>query len=253
MIHTIYKKLIPEKLRINFRRNVGKLIYPIYFGNKYHCNCCGKRSRKFLAKGNIRRLNAQCPFCQSLERTRLLDFYLQEELKLYTQKGINLLHIAPEDCLYRKISKLDINYIDGDINPAYARHKIDITQIEFKDDFFDIIICSHVLGHIPDEAKAIRELRRVLKPTGVAIIMTVIKRTSPTTFENKHIKTPQKRLTFFGEPDLCRLHGLDFKDRLARQGFKVEEIDYRNRLPQEVTAFNNLGNGDRELIFLSTK
>lgn len=249
MIAKIYRKLLSEKTRLILRKNFKIALYPLYLGNKFTCNCCGKSFRKFLTKGNIKRENAECPFCHSLERTRLLDFYLKDELNLYNLNDINFLHIAPEECLYKKLSKLNINYIDGDINPALARYKMDITQINYADDYFDIIVCSHVLGHIPDEAKAISELRRVLKPNGVAIIMTLINRSSEITFEDSQIKTEGDRLKNYGEQDLCRLHGNDFKYRLSNQGFFVEEIDYRKKHPLNFREKYRLGNGDREIIF----
>ena len=40
----------------------------------------------------------------------------------------------------------------------------DITRLPFSDQSFDVVICSEVLEHIPDEAKAIQEITRVLKP-----------------------------------------------------------------------------------------
>jgi ubiquinone/menaquinone biosynthesis C-methylase UbiE len=40
----------------------------------------------------------------------------------------------------------------------------DITKLPFADHSFDVVICSEVLEHIPDEAEAIREITRVLKP-----------------------------------------------------------------------------------------
>ena len=46
-----------------------------------------------------------------------------------------------------------------DINPNYARYVVDITNIPFNNDSFDYIICSHVLGHIIEEKKAIEELQ----------------------------------------------------------------------------------------------
>lgn len=45
-----------------------------------------------------------------------------------------------------------------------------ITGMSFVDDCFDCILCSEVLEHISDDAKAISELRRVLKPGGVMVV-----------------------------------------------------------------------------------
>jgi hypothetical protein len=83
--------------------------------------------------------------------------------------------------------------------------------------------------------------------------MTLIDLNNPNTFEDLSIKTPEERLKNYGEPDLCRLHGLDFGERIAQQGFFVEKIDYRLMVPEETFKLNSLGNGERELIFRCSK
>jgi SAM-dependent methyltransferase len=253
MIKKIYKKLLPEKIRIKIRLFSQKIISPLYSGNKYYCNCCDRSFKKFLAHGNKIRPNAKCPYCQSLERVRLLDYYLMNEVKFYQYQGINVLHFAPEACLFKKFSKLNINYFDCDANPANARTVIDITNIGFGTDYFDIIICSHVLGHVPDEKKAISEMYRVLKPGGIALVMTLINPNSQSTLEDPSIQHPDDRLRFYGESDLCRLHGLDFEKRLSIHGFDVNVIDYRENFSKEQLIRFSLGNGERELIFRCEK
>lgn len=253
MIKAIYKKLIPEKSRLKLRLSLQKLTFPFYVGTNFYCNCCGKSFRKFLPKGNIIRQNAKCPYCSSLERVRLLDLYLDQELNVYKKKDIKVLHFAPEAILFKKFSSQQIEYIDCDINPAYARYIVDITSIPYPDDYFNLIICSHVLGHIPDEVKAIHELKRVLKDDGIALIMTLLNLKEEKTFEDPKINSAQDRLKYYGEPDLCRLHGNDFAARMQSQGFKVERIDYRKQVPEEVVVKNSLGNGEREIIFKCTK
>ncbi|MFO7868923.1 MAG: class I SAM-dependent methyltransferase [Bacteroidales bacterium] len=253
MIKTLYKKLLSEKKRNTLTELIHKLISPIYYGNTFYCNCCNKKFSTFLTKGNIPRSHAQCPFCGSLERTRVLEFYMQNELDIYSREHISILHIAPESVLFHKLNKLkNVTYIDGDIDPAYARHIIDITDIPFPENFFDYIICSHVLGHIPDESTAIQELHRVLKPNGKALIATVLGNTN-TTIENPKITSPEEKLQRYGEVDLCRLHGKDFADRLKHNGFTVNEVDYRLHLPIDIQKKYSLGNGKREKLFVCTK
>ena len=252
MIKKFYKQLLPEKKRNNIRQGLLHFVSPVYYGNKYTCNCCNKSFRKFLPKGNVPRENARCPNCGSLERTRVLHFYLKNETAIFNQQ-LKVLHFAPEACLFRILSKLDIEYIDGDINPANATYVIDITNIHYPENHFDLIICSHVLGHVPDEAKAISELKRVLKPGCNALIITLIDPDALKTFEDKTIVSEKERLMSYGEPDLCRLHGRDFAERLQNQGFEVACIDYTQKLPQELVERHRLGDARRELIFKCTK
>ena len=253
MIKSGYKYLVPEKLRIKIRIYLNKLICPVYLGSRYYCNCCDTSFRKFLSKGNIKRKNARCPCCGSLERTRVLTMYLQNETRIFSLEKPRILHIAPEYALSRILKQLDAEYVDGDINPAYARNEIDITDIHFPDNYFDFIICSHVLGHVPDEMNAIQELSRVLHPVGEALIMTLINLEAGETLEDISITSEQDRLNIYGEPDLCRLHGLDFKDRLQKNGFDVEVIDYRKRFSEKENEKFRMGDGRRELIFKCRK
>lgn len=252
MIKIIYKRLVSEKTRINFIYTFNKIRALFYFGNKYYCNCCNKKFRKFLSKGYTQRQNAKCPYCGSLERTRLLLLFLQNETEIF-HKHLKVLHIAPEKCLYTIFNKLDIEYIDGDINPAFATYKIDITDIKYPDNYFDIIICSHVLGHIPDESMAISELSRVLSPNGMALILTLLNSDNKKTFEDPSIISNSERLLNYGEPDLCRLHGIDFKETLMKNGFEVTIIDYRKGLETQILNRYRLGDGKRELIFKCCK
>ena len=249
-----YKFLVPEKTRLDIRIFLNKLIYPIYLGNQFYCNVCNKSFRKFLPKGNVPRENAQCPYCGSLERTRLLTFYLKNETKIFEKKNHKILHFAPEKPLFKILKKTGAEYIDGDINPAYARNIIDITNIQFPQDYFDYIICSHVLGHVKDEIRAIKELRRVIKTSGEIFILTLLNSNSEKTYENPAIISEDERLEAYGESDLCRLHGaLDFEKKLQKNGFLVERIDYRKNFSPEINEKFRLGNGQREIIFKCTK
>jgi SAM-dependent methyltransferase len=188
-----------------------------------------------------------------LERIRNLLFYIERETCILTAKG-RLLHFAPEWCLlpvFKKAKNLD--YITADINPNFADYQVDIMDIPFPGESFDYIICFHVLGHVPDEQKAIEEMHRVLKRDGVALISTIIDPHNPLTFETDDADTPEKRLQYYSEPDLLRLHGSDFDRRLMQRGFQVEVIDYRIRMGEEIRKKYALGDGKRELIFRCTK
>jgi len=255
MIKKIYKRLVPEKNRIHIYFFINKLTSFFYRGNTYYCNCCNRSFRKFKPKGNtlVQRANAECPYCGSLERIRNLLFYLENETDLLTG-NYSLLHFAPENSLlpiFRKNKNLD--YITADINPNMAEYQIDIMNILYPDNSFDYIICFHVLGHVPDEKKAIEELFRVLKTNGIALIATLIDLNNPHTFETAEADTPQKRLQYYSEPDLLRLHGTDFGERLAQGGFNVETINYPLVLGKEIKQKYALGDGSRELIFKCTK
>ena len=121
---------------------------------------------------------------------------------------IKLLHIAPEKNL-QKILKAStkINYISGDLNPLVTDRKIDITDISFGNDYFDFIICNHVLEHIQDDRKAMSELFRILKPGGEAILQVPISKYNKETFEDISITTLEERKKYFGLKKHMRIYG----------------------------------------------
>lgn len=215
---------------------VKRKIQPyILKGNLFECTCCKKSYNAFLGFGNLLqkkiRGNAMCPNCYSLERHRLLSLYLQKETKIYT-KECKVLHIAPEKQLFQLFTEISqIEYITGDLNPEnYPKGtiKIDLLDIPFDEETFDVIICNHVLEHISEDIKAMRELHRVLKRTGWGILMVPFDKSRTTTYENFSITSPEERERHFGRVDHVRCYGLDYSDRLSKAGFHVETIDYYN-------------------------
>jgi SAM-dependent methyltransferase len=248
MLKEAIRKFIPERIRLNLYYNFFRFRSLFYRGKKFYCVCCQKSFRKFLQHGNIPRKNAACPYCNSLERTRLLYFYLERETNIFEGKK-KVLHFAPERMLEKKLKSTGSDYVSADINAAYADQVIDITSIPYPENTFDYIICSHVLGHVPNEKKAIDEMYRVLKPGGSAFILTVIDRKSESTYEDKNIRTPEEKLMHYGENDLVRLHGLDFEQRLKRSNMDIRKIDYRNTFTKSENIKYSLGDGNRELIF----
>ena len=131
--------------------------------------------------------------------------------------------------------------------------KIDITDIKFQNNTFDCILCSHVLEHILDDNKAIRELYRVLKPNGWAILQVPILREK--TFEDPNIQTPEERLKYFGQEDHVRIYGLDYKDRLENAGFKVMVDPYLMELDEDIVQLYKLvpENEPKENIYYCIK
>ncbi|EID14766.1 type 11 methyltransferase [Mycolicibacterium phlei RIVM601174] len=112
--------------------------------------------------------------------------------------------------------------------------KMDITDIEFEDNFFDVIYCSHVLEHVQDDRKAMREFHRVLKPAGWAVLQVPI--TANETFEDPSVTDPVERLRLFGQEDHVRRYGPDYKERLSGAGFTVDVVEARDFLsPSELS------------------
>ena len=51
-------------------------------------------------------------------------------------------------------------------------HEADVQSLPYADGAFDVVVAMHMLYHVPDQAKAIAELHRVLKPGGVLAVTT---------------------------------------------------------------------------------
>lgn len=250
MIKAIYKKLVPLRTRnalIEYwrRSNTSK-----FNGNKKECVICKQTFSHMRSKE--KRPNAECPNCGSLERTRLLYLYLQNKTNAFKSQPA-ILHFAPEKSLSKILKNNNPNYIDCDIDPNLASVKVDITDIQYDDQSFDMVICSHVLAHVKNEKKGIQEICRVLKPKGFAIIMTQINDTEKT-LEHADVDTAEKKLAAYGQDDLYRRHGRDFASRLTTiNESTVIAMDYRNQFSAEENDRYCLGDGSREMIYICGK
>ena len=215
----LVKRLVPLKLR-TWIRSCQSLVQPLwYIGNRVECPICGARYREFLPFGRPERKNAWCYKCDSLERHRALYVYLERHTQLLQKPGI-LLHFAPERCLDRVLrlsGKLRIVTTDLDRNNVALLS--DITKLPFSSASFDGVLCSHVMEHIPDDAAAMGELQRVLKPGGMLLLQIPLR--GAETYENWAITSPEARRLHFGQEDHVRYYGEDIKDRLERAGFQV--------------------------------
>ncbi|MBN3940600.1 class I SAM-dependent methyltransferase [Nostoc sp. NMS9] len=201
-----------------------------YAGNDVFCPCCERKFQKFLPFGAQKRPNAICPRCLSLERHRLLWLYLKNKTNLLSQK-LELLHVAPEYLLKKSISNLpNINYLSADLQPNEAMVQMDITDIQYPNNVFDVILCSHVLEHIPNDWQAMAELCRVLKPGGWAILHIPLDPKLEKTLEGTSDLSPEERERLFGHHDHMRMYGRDYKEKLEKAGFTVKVDSYAQEL-----------------------
>lgn len=183
------------------------------------CPICGYRGM-FVSVGHPGRWDARCLNCGSRERHRLLHLWIVENGgdKL---AGKRILHFAPEKAFIRRMKGNPL-YETADLMQAGVTHRLDITDTKLPDATYDVVMANHVLEHIPDDRAAMRELFRVLKPGGVALLTTPINATRQTTYENPAITAHSARWAHFSAHDHVRYYGLDFADRLTETGFQVE-------------------------------
>lgn len=244
------KHLIPfwagKKIRGTYQKTLGF----VYKGNTYYCPYCKHSFRKMLPAGekleviekyNIigsgYRENCTCPRCYAKDRDRLIHLYLEKKTTLFTEAH-KVLHIAPEAWLKELFHDLPhVHYTNGvkDIDdPDYGYYydrrtrEIDITDLEMKDNFYDAIVCSHVLEHVLNDQKAMREIYRVLKPGGWAILQVPYSTLIDITIEDSTVVSPQERKKRFGQFDHVRIYGNDYETRLKNTGFEVERFNPLN-------------------------
>ncbi|MDD3771440.1 MAG: class I SAM-dependent methyltransferase [Weeksellaceae bacterium] len=205
-----------------------------YKGNRFTDPIDGKSYRKFLPYGyEKQRQNVLSPGTLSLERHRLMWLFLQKETDFFSAQ-LNVLHIAPEQSFYKRFRKLkNLNYTTCDLNSPLADVKADIQNLPFEDHTFDVIFCNHVLEHVKDDKKALKELFRVMKPGGWGIFQVPIRYQLKKTFEDSTITDRKERIEKFGQYDHVRVYGTDYYEILASVNFKVEKVNLSEKLTDE--------------------
>ena len=181
----------------------------------FDCPVCGYRG-PFLdvAPPSGLRKHAECPRCNALERHRLQFLVMSQLLDGRDTSRMRMLHFAPEPCFRELFSKRFGRYESADLNMPDVDHNVDLLQLPFPDATYDFVFASHVLEHIREDEKAISELRRVLKPNGIAVlpVPVVAARTieypEPSPTEGYHVRAP----------------GFDYFDRYERHFSRVDRI-----------------------------
>src|SRR5579863_2750569 len=215
-IKVLLRLVVPPRLRPRLRA-----LY--YGGSRYTCPICGNHLRRFLPAGLDFPVlkekevvgggyypNILCPVCGSFDRMRLLYLYLLHKTDLF-QKRYKILHVAPERIVAERLRLVSgADYMTGDLHGDNVTGDVDITDIRFPDNTFDVIICNHVLEHVIDDKRAMREIYRTLKPGGWAILQVPISLTLETTYEDFSIVTEAGRERAFGQSDHVRLYGRDY-------------------------------------------
>ena len=241
-IKKILKRLFPKDILIRNELFLRKLYSLFFRGNKYECNICSTKLRKFvlLSSGNL-----LCPNCGSSARDRRLWKLLNPEFLI---KDMSVLDFSPSRSLYRKIKKQPgINYQSNDISGDFiAELSLDITDTRLSDETYDLVICYHVLEHVKDDLKAMMELYRIIKKNGYVIIQTPFKEGE--TYEDFSKTAPTERLKYFGQKDHVRIYSVSgLKSRLEKTGFKVEVRKYSEE------TNNYYGLKENEIILIVRK
>ena len=234
-----------------------------YAGKGVQCPICTSEYKQFLpyGRGDSARNNALCPHCLSLERHRLIWLYLKENTSFLSgtakrvgeEATVKLLHIAPEACFMKPLSHLPaLEYVTADLVSPLAQVKMDIHKMPFAENTFDVVLCNHVLEHVADDRQAVREIHRVLKPNGWAILQVpFFSTTLELTYEDANITSPAERFKHFGQEDHVRMYGNDYATRLAESGLEITENDFVKHLPAHL--IQKYGLPANEILYVCKK
>jgi len=243
---------------------------PRYLGSKYRCPVCGTGLREFkpMWKSYWRDLEIfspvhgnkemetfntaafSCPRCDAFDRERLMAIYLDKAFaKLDHTRRYRLIEFAPADALRRIFARYPfVDYRSADLTRPDVDEHVDLTAMIYPDRSVDVLLCSHVLEHVSDDRKAMREIRRVLKPDGFAILLVPLIVGVEETHEDPSVDTLELRWKYFGMGDHVRQYGKrDFIKRLEGAGLNVDQVGMEYFGPE---AFRRAGIADNSILYV---
>jgi SAM-dependent methyltransferase len=181
------------------KNRIKYVVFRLYARNqeKFECPICGYRGpfMDIVSTTGLRK-HAQCPNCNALERHRIQYLVVNEVLKNINPVNMKMLHFAPESFFREFFSSRFGEYETADLSMEGVDHSVDLQHLPFKDQTYDFVFASHVLEHVPDDKEAISEIRRILKPKGVAILPVpivaenTIEYPEPNPHEAFHVRAP---------------------------------------------------------------
>ena len=224
-----------------------------YAGSRFEDPITGKSYRKMLPYGRVRsRPNALAPHSLSLERHRAVLAYMKRETNFF-EAPLRMLHLAPEYCYLTRFKKQDnLDYVTGDLNSPWADHHFDCHDIPFESDSFDVVMANHLLEHVQDDRRVMREFHRVMKPGGWGIFQVPINYKDAQTAEDPNVTDPMERERLYWQQDHVRLYGHeDYPSRLRDAGFEVTVVDMRTLLGEEL--YERFGLGEEGWVYVVRK
>jgi SAM-dependent methyltransferase len=259
------KHIVPHSFMPALKKTIFSLRSIYFSGSDVTCPFCHGTFRQMLPFGQHfevlkekevigggYRDNCLCPKCNSSDRERLVYLYLKHKTTLLNSR-ISVLHMAPEYNLGGIFQDGNFEYISGDLDSPLAMMKMDLTELPLKNDTYDLVICNHVLEHIPQDRKAMCEIFRVMKPGGTAILQVPVSRSTSETVENIYVETEEEKTANFGQRDHVRIYAAaDYVARLISTGFSVEEFDW-NLHREFDPGRNKYSLNPAERIFIATK
>ena len=189
------------------------------------CPVCGAAAAAF-GPGLRNRPDAVCLSCGSLERHRFLAVLLRVALP-ESARSSTLLDVAPMRRIARILKGVNPDgYVGTDFDPDADGRDVDVvaslTDLPFSDDSVSLLVCYHVLEHVPEDARAMAEIARVLRADGLGLVQVPFRAGVPT--DEDPTASVEERVRRFGQADHVRYYGQDFVPRLEAAGLTVLEL-----------------------------
>lgn len=242
------------------RSNVTMILNPkkaVWF-----CPCCGYRFQSFVAgdySERQSRFNATryehtrqdvlCPVCKALPRHRILASWIEKHKELF--KKAEILYFAPEYSMTLWMKRNGISCTTADLYDK-ADLKLDIQATNLPESYYDVVIANHVLEHVDDFRKALKEMYRILKPAGCFVCSFPMDPRIELLDEEEETLTHEERRLRFGQNDHKRVFGMKADKFLTEAGFVVETIkgeDY----PDEILPVVGPADYDMNILFCCRK
>lgn len=253
------------------KQKIIQKIKRFLFFKKYKCSVCDDIVDNYLPLDSKFKQNSEsagykyfgqnehlsikkynCPKCKSSDRDRLYAAYYSGLINLKENNKGKLLHIAPSWPLNNFFLVKNFSVITTDLMMVGVDYLQDVENMKsFEDDFFDFVLCSHVLEHVNNPKKALSEIKRVLKKNGEAILMAPINPNIKSTLENPKHVTPEERLRNYGQEDHLRLFAKnDFISLIKSVDFELKTIDIKDL---GKSKFDELGLNPNSVLYIGIK
>ena len=227
------------------------------------CPCCGMKYRSFVAGGyqnypkkynpsryEHTKQEVLCPFCRALPRHRMLALWFEKHIELLHKSDI--LYFAPGRSEKMWLKRNKVSCVTADLYSKTVDLKLDIQATGLPESSYDVIVCNHVLEHVDDFRKALKEMYRILRPGGSFICSFPMDPKIELLDEDPSVQTEKERLRRFGQKDHLRVFGMKADLFLTEAGFEVERIEGKD-YPKEILPVVGPGDYDMNLLFRCVK
>lgn len=205
-----------------------------------YCSICHQVVRREFMPGPGGRPDASCPKCRSLERHRFFALLLSVLDPVLDDLG-TLLEVSPSPETSPLLAGLEPRThlrLDLGLDSRMVDVLGSLTELPLGQGSVDLLVCYHVLEHVPDDRLAMREIARVLAPGGLGLVQVPYR---AGTLTDEDLDAPvEERVVRFGQADHVRYYGDDFEDRLVESGLAIQRVTPRSMLGEAMSTWLHL-------------